>query len=396
MRFKLKMRVTQLNYLFMLIIALGFSPSAIAQSRLARDYLPEEYLSLSKDLPIEAALAIINQLSEKYENKLVLDSKEHKNKIGVDVDNMHWKRALEYIMRSNNLKVEEHPRHYEVVDDSKTNELPKEFEKVTHVTREVEIKAIFFEADQQALSETGIDWTTLKDGKVQFRMDSKNAVSVTEDIFSATGRFSVGAWNVSTLIKAFQANNKGQVLATPTIRIMEGEEGKIKVGKNFFLTTRDFAGNTRYSEYESGTILTVLPKVIRKGKLAFIHLEIAAEKSDVVPSTVGVTKKITEGRTQVLLLNGEETAMAGLLSNEVTDVRKGVPFLKNLPWWMFGLRYIFGYSSHQVTKKELVILIEAQIVPSIISRLRAKITKKNYLKTRRKEFNKRLGEFKNR
>jgi type IV pilus assembly protein PilQ len=193
---------------------------------------------------------------------------------------------------------------------------------------------------------------------------------------------------VFALIKTFESLNKGQVIATPQIRIMEGQQGKIKVGKNFFLTTRDFAGNTRYSEYESGTILTVIPQLITEGKLTFIHLEITAEKSDVVPTDVGVTKKITEGRTEVLLLNKEETAMAGLFSNEVTTVRKGIPLLKDLPWWFFGLKYLFGFNSHQVTKKELIILIKAEIVPSVLARLKSKILERDYFKERKKEFKK--------
>ncbi len=46
-----------------------------------------------------------------------------------------------------------------------------------------------------------------------------------------------------------------------------------------------------------------------------------------------------------------------------------MPFLKDLPWWFFGLRYIFGYEDNIVNKKELVILIKADLVPSIQQRL---------------------------
>jgi len=223
-----------------------------------------------------------------------------------------------------------------------------------------------------------------------------NAASVVSDeIFSIVGGYSNDTWEIFALIKAFQSSNKGQLIATPQIRIMEGEEGKIKVGKNFFLTTRDFSGNTRYSEYEAGTILTVVPNIITQGKLQFIHLQINAEKSDVVPSAGTVTKKITEGKTQVLLLNGEETAMAGLFSNELVNSRKGVPILKDLPWWFFGLKYLFGYNSQRITKKELIILIKAEIVPNIVSRLKSKILEKNYLLERKQEFDQKVRSLRN-
>lgn len=376
-----------------LIAFLVVSFSLQAQERIPREYSPEEFISLNRDISMNTALEIINQLSSKYENKIIIDAKEHKGKIGVVVDNMHWKRALEYILRSNLLRYVEHPRYYEVVEMVEQKKEPKELEKkISILTREIEIKAIFFEADQQTLAEVGVDWSTLKDGKVKIQINSEAGSAVSGNIFSMTANYAENSWNVFALMKAFESCNKGQVIANPQIRIMEGEEGKIKVGKNFFLTTRDFAGNTRYSEYESGTILKVIPEIIKQGKLSFIHLQINAEKSDVIPSDVGVTKKITEGRTQVLLLNGEETAIAGLFSNEKIITRKGVPLLKDLPWWFLGLRFLFGYNSQQITKKELVILIKAEIVPSTVARLKSKIIKHNYFKEKKKEFEKRLKQ----
>jgi len=390
---KLTVKFKTIFYLFIIVLSIDQN-LLFAQEELPREYNAEEFISLSRDLTLDAALEIINQLSLKYENKMIIDPREHKNKIGVVVDNMHWKKALEYILRSNLLQFIERPRHYEISELINQPGGSAAESKVTFTTREIEIKAIFFEADQQALSEVGVDWSTISNGKVQLKILSESASSVSDDAYSLSGGYSTKTWDVLALIKAFQSSNKGQIIATPQIRIMEGEEGKIKVGKNFFLTTRDFAGNTRYSEYESGTILTVIPEIITQGKLSFIHLQIHAEKSDVVPSTGTVTKKITEGRTQVILLNGEETAMAGLFSNEYVSGRKGIPLLKDLPGWFFGLRYIFGYNYQQEVKKELIILIKAEIVPNLLTRLKNKVNGKNSLQERKNEFELRMKEFK--
>lgn len=365
-----------------------------AQDTIPRDYTPEEYISLNRNITMDVALDIINQLSTKYEGKMIIDPNDNKAAIGVEVNNMPWKKALEYILRSNLLKYVEHPRHYEIVKMVEGKASKKPETDIDFMTREIEIKAVFFEADQQALSEVGIDWSTVKNGKVKLEVASHSAQQVTDNIFSILGGYANDTYEITTIFKAFQSLNKGQVIATPQIRIMEGQEGKINVGKNFFLTTMDFAGNTRYQQYESGTILTVLPRIITQGKLSFIHLEIKAEKSDVVPGAVNITKKITEGRTQVLLLNGEETAMAGLFSNEQTNVRKGIPLLKDLPWWFFGLRYLFGYNSQMITKKELIILIKAEIVPNLVERLKSKILERNYLLKRKREFDQRVKNFK--
>ncbi len=55
--------------------------------------------------------------------------------------------------------------------------------------------------------------------------------------------------------------------------------------------------------------------------------------------------------------------------NDETKIRNGVPFLKDLPWWVFGLRYIFGSDDIITTKKELVISIKAELLPTLKERL---------------------------
>jgi general secretion pathway protein D len=70
-----------------------------------------------------------------------------------------------------------------------------------------------------------------------------------------------------------------------------------------------------------------------------------------------------------LLLNGEQTVIGGLFVNDETTVRNGIPILKDLPWWVFGLRYLFGSDSKEIAKKELVILIKADLVPTLKERL---------------------------
>ncbi|NUO84003.1 hypothetical protein HUU05_28345, partial [candidate division KSB1 bacterium] len=97
-------------------------------------------------------------------------------------------------------------------------------------------------------------------------------------------------------------------------------------------------------------------------------LSINAERSDVQLANTNTTKNITEGSTQVLLLDGEQTAIAGLISDERQQVRRGVPILKDLPPWFFGLRYLFGYESTVHSKRELIILLGARIVPKLMNR----------------------------
>ncbi|MDZ7261659.1 MAG: type II and III secretion system protein [candidate division KSB1 bacterium] len=343
-----------------------------------RSYRGEEFVSLNDAVPFNTAIEILNQFSTKYEGKIIVDPKRRQHKIGVVIDNMYWKKAFEYILSSNGLRYQTYDRYYEILGEEEEPAKPgKEEEvKLNTATKEVRIEATFFEADRKTLSQIGIDWTTLKNGTV--RIDAKASSNLAQDALSAMYKLSTDVWDVLALMRTIENLSKGEVIAQPQIKVMEGVEGKVKVGKNFYLTTRDFAGNTQYREYEAGVILTVTPRVITIKDTTFIHLDLKAERSQVIPDPTGVSKAIIESRTQVLLLNGEQTAIGGLYSDEKSISRIGIPVLKDLPWWFFGLRYLFGFNSSQIEKKELIILIKAEIVPGIASRKVNDVRQKKY------------------
>jgi type IV pilus assembly protein PilQ len=380
------------KYGVQLALLLLFAVRLLSQETIPKEYRSDEFVSFDKSLPLKTALDILSQFSSRNEGKIIIDPQGHPGPIGVMVNNMYWKRALEYILRSNLLKYVEREKYYEVVPLTAAQAPGGERESISNRTREIEIHAIFFEADYQTLAEAGIDWSAIRNGKVS--VNSNFASELSKDLFSAGYIDRRGKWDIFALLRTFETLDKGEIIANPQIKVVEGEEGKIKVGTNFFLTTRDFAGNTRFTEYESGIILTVTPRVIGDRDSLFIHLEIAAERSSVNPDPVNVTKVITESRTQVLLLNGEETAIAGLFSNEVQTTRRGIPILKDLPPWFFGLRYLFGFSSKSVKKKELIILLRAIVVPSIAERLSMRLGQRNYLEEKRLEFRRRLRQLK--
>jgi type IV pilus assembly protein PilQ len=356
---------------------------AVAQIEIPRELSPNELVTFDRSLPIKTAIGILSQYSLKYEGKIIIDSVNKPGPINVMVDNMYWKRALEYILRSNLMRYELRENYFEVVPLQEGAAGSKE-DMISTTTREIEINAIFFEADYNTIVEAGIDWSVVYNGKV--RVSNTFAPKVATQGFEVTYADKWQQWDIFALLRTFESLEKGEFIANPKIKVMDREEGKIKVGENFFLTTEDFAGNTRHQEYESGVILTVTPTFIGTEDTTFIHLDIIAERSNVLPATEEVTKAITESRTQVLLLDGEETVIAGLFANEVRTSRSGIPILKDLPPWFFGLRYLFGYTSRSVEKKELIIILEAKVVPTIADRLRRRTLQKVYLDQLREEF----------
>ena len=130
-----------------------------------------------------------------------------------------------------------------------------------------------------------------------------------------------------------------------------GEEGRIQVGQDFSIRERDFAGNLIDRFYSAGTIVKVTPQVIAEQGVNFIHLTADVERSSVSPGSVSTIINKTKATTNVLLLDGEETIIGGLYNNEVTTTRQGIPFLKDLPWYVFGLRYLFGYDKDESRRR---------------------------------------------
>lgn len=358
----------------------------------ARNIRQDERVTLDRSLPLKTALEILSQYSMRNDGKIIIDTQGKNPPINVSVNNMYWKRALEYILRSNLLKFEEKDRYYEVVPMLKSKNDSGE-NVVDTGTREIEINAIFFEADYATLAEAGIDWSVINKGKV--KIFGNFAGSESKNDFTGEFKRSYRSYNVFAFLRALESMNQGEVIANPQIKVLDGQQGKIKVGQNFFLTTEDFAGNTRFQEYESGVILTVTPVIVGGPDSAFVHLTIRAERSNVIPDAQAVLKSITESTTQVLLLSGEETAIAGLFSNETNEIRRGFPILKDLPPWFFGLRYLFGFNSKTVKKKELIIILQANIMPTVAERIAARsASRKVYIDEKRQEFLQKMQQLK--
>lgn len=407
--------------LILLAAILGvYSTTASAQNELPfREYTnPDEIITFDRSTSFIEAIEIINQFAQEYEEKFIVDQSEYSGDIGVTLPAMHWKEALRYIIQFQNLELVPYEEYYLIRKPVRVSETGSaEIEGApgqqggtlpgaatilaTKETREVRINATFFEGNRRALEEIGIDWSTLSsnvpanvadyvssDGEEQLpetaftdqfvSINSSNANQVSQNVFNALVNFGeVGPVSVQALFSAFESNNLGRTLATPSIKVMDGKQGRIQVGQDFSIKQRDFAGNVTDEFFSTGTILLVTPTVIEENDTTFIHLDLNVERSSASPDAVSTIINKQTAETETLLLNGEATAIAGLYQTDESTVRRGVPILKDLPGWFLGLRYIFGYNSHDYTENELVILIQAELEKSLTERIQEKLRTKN-------------------
>ena len=205
------------------------------------------------------------------------------------------------------------------------------------------------------------------------KSQSEGTTTVQEPTFDVgvSSNFQLGNLfgEATAIFKLFETENLGEVIASPNIVVRDGRVGRIQVGSDISIKQKDFAGNVVENFFSTGSIINVVPFVINEEGIDYVLLKITAERSSFVPDEANTIINKTQASTEVIMLNGEETVIGGLFVNNEVKIRSGVPILKDLPWYVFGLRYIFGREEISLTKKELVILLKAELVPTLKDRL---------------------------
>lgn len=346
-----------------------------------REYThPDELIVLSENVPFPEAVEMFEELSIEFRDKIIVDRSGYTGEIGIPIPSLHWRDALDRIASYHNLAVVEGDRYIEIRTEP-DDEVEVEAQRreparrpgadiIDFHTREIEIKATFFEGNRQLIRELGIDWSTLHNGRV--RVDNIAAARVSDEALSVEVNWDNVAqtgWDVSALFNTFESANQGEVLSSPNIKVMDGETGRIQVGQDFSIRQRDFAGNIIDEFFSTGTILEVNPQILYHEGTPYIYMTVQAERSTASPGAVSTVVNKQQANTEVLMLSGESTVIAGLYETEENRVRRGIPLLKDLPPWFFGLRYLFGYNATDYSVQELVVILEASLVPSLQERL---------------------------
>jgi len=327
---------------------------------------PGEIVSISATLPMNRAIELLNELSRKYANKLIIDPLERKTPIKVDIVGMQWLDALETILRTNGLGFIEGKDHYLITGPEQgAGPAPIPVERVLFDTREVAISVLFFEMNSSKLQQLGSSWNFLSDGGDQF---SASAADNKNGLFQAdiSEQFDFGS--LTATLKAMASRQEGELLASPQITVSSGKEGRIQIGSDFSVTTKDFSGNTITQFFSTGSIIAVTPQIMTVDSNTFIHLDLEVQKSNASNSEIGIEVKKTSATTSILLLNGEETLIGGLYYNEKSTTREGIPILKDLPWWVLGIKYLTGYETENLIRKELIVILKAELLPSLKER----------------------------
>ena len=351
---------------------------------------PDELVTMSESLPFNQAVDLLSKVSESITGKRIVSTVEITDPIGVEIVNMPYDKALLIIVQYANLMFEE--KQDLIVIKGKSEDEERSSETYASIdSREVKISAVFFEMDIQKSKKIGIDWQILLSGessdlfgllrtKTEKSQQSGSGdggssgggtTALPSDFnLGVTSDFSVGNFfgHATAVFKFFEEQNIGEIIASPSIIVRDKSKGSIQVGSDFSVRTRDFAGNTVEKFFPTGTIIEVTPYIHNEEGINYILLDLMVERSSFSQNETTTEIRKTNAKTQIVMLDGEETILGGLFVNEEVIVRNGIQFLKDLPWWVFGIRYLTGSDETIVRKKELIILLKAELVPTLKER----------------------------
>ena len=402
--------------------------------RQIRTYVPPDQLvSFLSSTPFSQFIEFLNPIFERVVGKRIIDPDGNTDPIGISIAGMHFLDAFELVLEFNQLSFRETEGFFiiqpavepsVIVSAKEAAQQQMTGGKAAEVaaslsTREIQINAILFELNMTKARQLGIDWNVLFGGETgssrsgssggtggsgnldnplrpRFFLRTDELFEPLDDVIIAPSAIEFST--LTQLFRLLETEGVGETVASPSITVQSAEEGRIQIGTDVPIQTRDFSGNTITQLLSTGIIVNVTPTLFTERDtttnqdIDFIHLDVLVEKSGSRPSLDGPVIDRNTANTQVLLLDGEQTVIGGLYSTEESVTRRGIPLLKDLPGWFFGLRYLFGYEQKTVAQKELLIVLQARVLEPLEARARRPL-QDDLLNRRRDEIQNSLQRF---
>jgi type IV pilus assembly protein PilQ len=180
----------------------------------------------------------------------------------------------------------------------------------------------------------------------------------------------IGNFDLTTFLQALQRVELADVQAEPTITTLDNRPAEILVGDRVPIRVIDVSSGTGGATPPRATVrfeqtginLRVTPHVTANRQ---VLMEVHAERSNVKPASVdiGFTFQTQQADNQILVNDGETAVIGGLTVTEVTVTKSGIPFLVDLPI----LGKLFGFSSEQEERRDLLILITPHIIDDLVT-----------------------------
>ena len=253
--------------------------------------------------------------------------------------------------------------------------------KLDSATPQIEITAKLVDVNVEALRELGIEWNVgpaapefFDPGGLPYPVrapklfnDGDQALGGEHNtgIADPATRITYGlskSWGfIEAQLQVLEQNRKANIISNPRITTVDNREAKILVGQKIPLIVQDVAGNPVSQLVTIGIQLRVTPHLTQDNK---IIMDLHPEVSDLATrSTVqgGVIINTSEADTRVMVDDGQTAVIGGLIRTNESTVRRGIPFLMDMP--LIG--WAFRTDSKARDNRELIIFVTPRILKTL-------------------------------
>jgi general secretion pathway protein D len=271
-----------------------------------------------------------------------------------------------------------------IVADDATNSLlirsnPRDFRQLLAIINQLDtaplqvmINAVIAQIILTDDTAFGVDWsrvlqnaasnssTTINTGFLPSRSEGRSS-SLGGLLFNRA--FIDGAARVEATLEAIAVNNDVRLLARPSVTVVNNMEGQIRIGSEVPVQLGETVGSGGFTtsniQYrQTGIELNITPRINDDG---VVNLTIRQELSSVSEGQGVNNNPIFQNQeieTTVVVRDGENVVLGGLIQNNNDLLNTGVPVLNRVP----GLGRLFSYQRDNNERRELFIVIRPEII----------------------------------
>lgn len=246
----------------------------------------------------------------------------------------------------------------------KLDSIIAEIKKVDRTPRQVLIEVVIVDVQLDDDTEIGVNWDYLSTAAHTKSYQQNLINTLGSSLTNAGAGFGIIQNNITTTIHALQQTKNVEILASPTVIVVSGQQATIKTVEQIpytELTDSSAAGQNALSTTEFrdvGITLTVTAIITDENK---ILLKVASEQSvDTGVTGLSGDVPIIDERavsTTLLLEDSQVVIMGGLRRKETTITQDKVPLFGDLP--LIG--FLFSNDKTVVRDSELLVLLSPHI-----------------------------------
>jgi type II secretory pathway component GspD/PulD (secretin) len=244
--------------------------------------------------------------------------------------------------------------------------------KIDTVPRQVMIEVLIAEITLTDELKFGLEWSLKAKGEQGFvniagNFNSTTVSTTTSDNITipAPGFTFLGIDKLGLIrgfLQTLATQGKTKVLASPHILAADNREARIQIGKQVPIVTdvQSTTVTTQTVQYkDTGVILEIAPTINDSG---LVSMKIKQEVSTFDFQKIGTnefpifTKR--EASTYSVAQDGQTIVLGGLIQEQTSKSRSGLPFLSKIPI----LGYLFGYTTDTFDRTEIILLLTPKVV----------------------------------